>query len=108
MALARPSHPPEAAGARTGGGRPHRKTRHRTRARCRAEGSRRARKGDRRKTESRHRGASVGITDLVLQSGVTADQAENLRMIKLSSDSLLSLLTGVLDFSKMDAGKFAL
>jgi signal transduction histidine kinase/CheY-like chemotaxis protein len=50
----------------------------------------------------------MGITDLVLQSGVTADQAENLRMIKLSSDSLLSLLTGVLDFSKMDAGKFAL
>jgi signal transduction histidine kinase/CheY-like chemotaxis protein len=50
----------------------------------------------------------MGITDLVLQSGVTADQAENLRIIKLSSDSLLSLLTGVLDFSKMDAGKFAL
>ena len=50
----------------------------------------------------------IGMTDLILDSGLTAEQADCLRMVKVSSDSLLSLINEVLDFSKIEAGKFQL
>jgi len=50
----------------------------------------------------------VGLADILLDSGITADQAECLRMVKISSDSLLALINSVLDFSKIEAGRFTL
>lgn len=50
----------------------------------------------------------MGLTELVLDSGVTPDQAECLRLVRHSSDSLLALINGVLDFSRLDAGKVEL
>ena len=50
----------------------------------------------------------MGLTDIVLNSGVTPEQSECLLMVKSSSDSLLSLINGVLDFSKLEAGKVQL
>jgi PAS domain S-box-containing protein len=50
----------------------------------------------------------LGMTDLVLDTEVTAEQREYLEMVKTSADSLLGLLNDILDFSKMDAGKMEL
>jgi len=48
------------------------------------------------------------MTDLVLDTTLTPEQREYLEMVKLSSDSLLGLLNGILDFSKVEAGKLEL
>jgi PAS domain S-box-containing protein len=50
----------------------------------------------------------LGMTDLVLDTEVTAEQREYLEMVKTSADSLLGLLNDILDFSKVDAGKMEL
>jgi signal transduction histidine kinase/ActR/RegA family two-component response regulator len=50
----------------------------------------------------------LGMTDLMMQLELTGDQAECLRMVKVSSDSLLALMNQVLDFSRIEAGKFML
>ncbi len=50
----------------------------------------------------------LGMTDLVLDTTLTPEQREYLEMVKLSSDSLLGLLNGILDFSKVETGKLEL
>ena len=47
----------------------------------------------------------MGMTDLVLDTELTEDQREYLEIVKKSSDSLLTLLNGMLDFAKIEAGK---
>jgi PAS domain S-box-containing protein len=50
----------------------------------------------------------LGMTELVLDTAVTAEQREYLEMVKTSADSLLGLLNDILDFSKVDAGMMEL
>jgi two-component system sensor histidine kinase/response regulator len=47
----------------------------------------------------------IGMTDLALETGLTQEQRELLGIVKISADSLLSLLNDILDFSKIEAGK---
>lgn len=49
--------------------------------------------------------AVLGMTDLVLDSKLTAEQQESLQIVKESADSLLAILNDILDFSKIEAGK---
>jgi len=50
----------------------------------------------------------IGMTDLVLETEVTAEQSEYLQMVKGSADALLTLINDILDLSKMEAGKLEL
>jgi PAS domain S-box-containing protein len=50
----------------------------------------------------------MGMTDLVLETEVTAEQSEYLHMVKGSADALLTLINDILDLSKMEAGKLEL
>lgn len=47
----------------------------------------------------------IGMTDLVLDSQLDAEQLEHLQIVKASADSLLTIINDVLDFSKIEAGK---
>ena len=50
----------------------------------------------------------IGMTGLVLETKLTAEQDEYLGMVKMSADSLLRLLNDILDSSKIESGKFNL
>lgn len=50
----------------------------------------------------------IGLTEIVLESGLDAEQHENLSLIKSSADSLLSLVVNVLDFARIESGQATL
>jgi two-component system, sensor histidine kinase and response regulator len=52
--------------------------------------------------------AIIGITELVLGTPLAAKQAEYLRMVLQSAESLLGIINDVLDFSKVESGKVEL
>ena len=52
--------------------------------------------------------AIMGMTELVLGTGLNKEQRNNLETVMTSSESLLSLLNDILDFSKIEAGHLKL
>lgn len=50
--------------------------------------------------------AIIGMTDLVLETQLTNTQHEYLSMVQGSGEALLELINDVLDFSKIESGKF--
>jgi signal transduction histidine kinase/DNA-binding NarL/FixJ family response regulator/HPt (histidine-containing phosphotransfer) domain-containing protein len=52
--------------------------------------------------------AIIGMTGLVLDSRLDAEQRELLEIVKTAGDALLSLINDILDFSKIEAGELTL
>jgi signal transduction histidine kinase len=50
----------------------------------------------------------LGLTNLLAQTDLNAEQREHVRLIKTSADALLTVINDVLDFSKVEAGKLSL
>ncbi len=50
----------------------------------------------------------IGMTDLLLQSPLSDDQRQYAKVASTCGESLLRLIEDILDFSKMEAGKFRL
>jgi signal transduction histidine kinase len=47
----------------------------------------------------------IGMTGVLLETGLSPKQSEYLEAVRFSADSLLMLLNDLLDFSKIEAGK---
>src|SRR5690606_10215392 len=47
----------------------------------------------------------IGITDLLMETELSIEQMEYLKIIKQSGDTLLSIINDILDFSKIESGK---
>jgi PAS domain S-box-containing protein len=52
--------------------------------------------------------AILGMTELTLDTDLSDDQREYLEIVKSATDSLLSIVDDLLDFSKLEAGKLEL
>ncbi|MEO7164319.1 MAG: PAS domain S-box protein, partial [Bdellovibrionia bacterium] len=52
--------------------------------------------------------AVIGMSSLVLTTGLNEEQSEYISTIKSSADALLTLINDILDFSKIEAGKLSL
>jgi len=50
----------------------------------------------------------IGMTDLALNTQLTDEQREYLEIVRSSSDSLLTIINDILDYSKIEAGKLEL
>jgi protein-histidine pros-kinase len=48
----------------------------------------------------------IGMTDLVLETELAPEQRQYLQIVRGSAESLLTIINDVLDFSKVEAGKF--
>ena len=52
--------------------------------------------------------AIIGMSDVLWEISLTPDQREYVRIVRSAGDGLLTLINGILDLSKIEAGRFKL
>ncbi|MFB3763721.1 MAG: PAS domain S-box protein [Methanotrichaceae archaeon] len=50
----------------------------------------------------------IGVTDLLLGDPLTPEQRENVELLRINSEALLSIINDILDFSKIESDKLVL